>query len=377
MMTMRHKSPQEHQRKKILLVDDSPENIRILLEVLKDDYQVVAAKDGNKALELAAQLPLPDLILLDVLMPLMDGYEVCRQLKQQKKTQDIPVIFVTALAEDVSEERGFNVGAVDYITKPISPAIVRARVRTHLALKAAHQQLEDQNMALIEATQLREDVERIMQHDLKGPLTTIIGMPALLLNKENITAQQKETLALIKDAGYLMLGMINRSLDLYKMEVGSYRYKPQQFDLLPLLSKVFAESDNLATAYAITMQLCIDGREVMAADTFPVMGEELLCHTMLSNLLRNAVEASPEGGVVVVDLGIEAGCPQVRLHNSGAVPVEIRDNFFSKYSTSGKDAGTGLGTYSALQAARVQGGDILLDTSDASATTVVVKFAKQ
>jgi two-component system sensor histidine kinase/response regulator len=374
---MSSKSPQQHQRKKILLVDDSPENIRVLLEVLKDDYQVVAAKDGHKALEIAAQLPHPDLILLDVLMPQMDGYEVCRRLKQQKLTRDIPVIFVTALAEDVSEERGFNAGAVDYITKPISPAIVRARVRTHLALKAAHQQLEEQNMALIEAAQLREDVERIMQHDLKGPLTTIIGMPTLLLNKENITAQQKETLKLIKDAGYLMLGMINRSLDLYKMEVGSYRYKPQQFDLLPLLSKVFAESANLATAYGITIQLCIDGHGVVAGDTFPVVGEELLCHTMLSNLLRNAVEASAEGGVVVVDLGIEAGCPLVRLQNSGAVPMEIRDNFFSKYSTSGKDSGTGLGTYSALLAARVQGGDILLDTSDASSTTVIVKFSKQ
>jgi two-component system sensor histidine kinase/response regulator len=373
---MRGASQQNEKRKKILLVDDSPENIRVLLEVLKDDYQVVAAKDGARALAMAAQTPPPDLILLDVLMPLMDGYAVCRQLKAQQATRDIPVIFVTALAEDVSEEKGFEVGAVDYITKPISPAIVRARVRTHLALRAARCQLEEQNKALIEASLLREDVERIMQHDLKGPLTTIIGMPTLLLNKENITAPQKETLTLIRDAGYLMLEMINRSLDLYKMEVGSYGYAPQQFDLLPLLSKVFAECSNLATAYGITLQLRLEGRVLTAGDSFPIVGEELLCHTMLSNLLRNAIEASPEGGVVTVDLGVSEGCPTLRLHNAGVVPVAIRDHFFDKYATSGKEGGTGLGTYSARLAARVQGGDITLDATEASATTVEVRFAR-
>lgn len=370
-------SQQKEKRKKILLVDDSPENIRVLLEVLKDDYQVIAARDGARALAMAIQTPPPDLILLDVLMPLMDGYAVCRQLKEQRATRDIPVIFVTALAEDVSEEKGFAVGAVDYITKPISPAIVRARVRTHLALKEARCQLEEQNKALIEAAQLREDVERILQHDLKGPLTTIIGMPTLLLNKENITAPQKETLTLIKDAGYLMLEMINRSLDLYKMEVGSYGYVPQQFDLLPLLSKVFAECANLVTAYDISLQLRIDGRAVAAGDSFPIVGEELLCHTMLSNLLRNAVEASPEGGVVMVDLAVREGRPTVRLHNAGVVPAAIRDHFFDKYATSGKEGGTGLGTYSARLAARVQGGDIILDATDDFATTVEVRFARR
>jgi two-component system sensor histidine kinase/response regulator len=121
----------------------------------------------------------------------------------------------------------------------------------------------------------------------------------------------------------------------------------------------------------------MDGREIVQGDTFPIMGEELLCHTLFSNLLKNAVEASPEGGEVAVDLSIEAGRPLVRLHNAGAVPVEMRDSFFDKYATSGKDSGTGLGTYSARLAAHVQGGDIILDTTDASATTIVVEFATQ
>ena len=369
-------SQSEQRKKKILLVDDSPENIRVMLEVLKDDYQVVAAKDGKKALEIAAQYPHPDLILLDVLMPEMDGYEACLQLKNNVETQDIPVIFVTALAEDVSEERGFNVGAVDYITKPISPAIVRARVRTQLALKAAQCQLEEQNKSLIEASLLREDVERIMQHDLKGPLTTIIGMPTLLLNKENITPQQKETLSLIKEAGYLMLNMINSSLDLYKMETGSYQYKPQLIDLLQVIRKVLTESHNLSVAHEIGIKLTLNGVEPAEGDKFMVMAEELLSHTMLSNLIKNAVEASPAGATVDVALDTVEGKPTVRVSNSGEVPADVRPRFFEKYVTAGKDAGTGLGTYSAYMAARTQGGTISLDDSQPGTTMITVQLNK-
>lgn len=120
-------------RPKLLLVDDEPTNLQVLRQVLQDDYRLFFAKGGDKALELAAR-ECPDLILLDVMMPGMTGYEVCSRLKQSEATAAIPVIFVTALVDVDDEARGFEVGAVDYITKPISPPIVRARVRTHLSL---------------------------------------------------------------------------------------------------------------------------------------------------------------------------------------------------------------------------------------------------
>lgn len=361
-------------KKRILLVDDSAENIRILLEVLKGEYQVVAAKDGAKALALAQQQPAPDIILLDVLMPQMDGYEVCRRLKQDPQTREIPVIFVTALAEDANEELGFTVGAVDYITKPINPAIVRARVRTHLSLQSAQLQLAEQNKELIQAAELREDVERIMQHDLKGPLTTIISMPGLLLKKENITAQQKDVLQLIRDAGYLMLGMINSSLNLYKMEVGSYLFHPQEIDLLTVLRKVCAECRELCAAYEVSLQLLLGSTPAADDARFPVMAEELLSHTMLSNLLKNAVEAAPAGSTVTVSLVREMDKAVIRIQNEGEVPAGIRDRFFEKYVTSGKEDGTGLGTYSAYMAVRTQGGSIALDSSRPGETTIEVRL---
>lgn len=120
-------------RPKLLLVDDEPTNLQVLRQILQDDYRLFFAKDGDKALEMAAR-ERPDLILLDVMMPGMTGYEVCTRLKQDEMTVATPVIFVTALADVDDEARGFEVGAVDYITKPVSLPIVRARVRTHLSL---------------------------------------------------------------------------------------------------------------------------------------------------------------------------------------------------------------------------------------------------
>lgn len=133
----------EEAKPTILVVDDVPSNIDVLVAILRSDYKVKAATSGERALALARASP-PDLILLDIMMPGMDGYEVCRRLKADPKTSAIPVIFVTALSEEANEEEGFAAGGVDYLTKPVSPAIVRARVRTHLALHAEQQELERQ-----------------------------------------------------------------------------------------------------------------------------------------------------------------------------------------------------------------------------------------
>lgn len=129
------------EKKTILLVDDAPANIQVAREILKDIYKTRVATSGAKALELVRVAPPPDLILLDVMMPEMDGYEVCARLKADPATRDIPVIFLTAMTEAEDETRGFAVGAVDYIHKPFSPAVVIARTQTHLNLRETREQL--------------------------------------------------------------------------------------------------------------------------------------------------------------------------------------------------------------------------------------------
>jgi putative two-component system response regulator len=138
----------EERRPTVLVVDDATQNLSLMVGLLCDQYEVRVARNGLQALEIARSTMPPDLILLDVVMPEMDGYTVCRQLKSHPRTADIPVIFLTAKNEVEDEQQGFSLGAADYITKPISAAIMLARVKTHLALKASVDFLRDENVFL-------------------------------------------------------------------------------------------------------------------------------------------------------------------------------------------------------------------------------------
>ncbi len=149
----------------ILIVDDTPENLSLLSELLQPDYRVRATSSARRALQVAASEPRPDLILLDVMMPDMDGYEVIQRLRADARTADIPVIFVTALESSFDEERGLALGAVDYITKPIKPAIVLARVKTQLELSAARVWLQDRN-TILEAEVTRRMEENLLIQDV-------------------------------------------------------------------------------------------------------------------------------------------------------------------------------------------------------------------
>jgi putative two-component system response regulator len=132
-----------HTKKKILIVDDTPVNIRVLVEALKNDYKLSIATNGKVALDYAMADQPPDLVLLDIMMPELDGYEVCKRLKQKEKTKEIPIIFITAMSEERNETQGLELGAVDYIVKPINQQIVKARVRTHLELKKHRDHLSE------------------------------------------------------------------------------------------------------------------------------------------------------------------------------------------------------------------------------------------
>lgn len=142
--------PDEAVRPTILIVDDTPENITVLGEMLHTQYAIRVATSGSRALISATSHPLPDLILLDVMMPEMSGFEVCRILKKEVSFRDIPIIFITALTEEADEARGFEAGAVDFITKPFKPAILKKRISTHLELKSQKDTLARNNKELQE-----------------------------------------------------------------------------------------------------------------------------------------------------------------------------------------------------------------------------------
>ncbi len=219
---------------------------------------------------------------------------------------------------------------------------------------------------------LREEVDRIMRHDLKSPLNGIIAGPQLLLESPGLSPEHAEILRMIQETGRKMLNMINMSLDLYKMETGTYRFMPRVVDLMPVLRSVRRDLREVALARDAIVYLNLAGVPATAADRLLVVGDDLLCYTVFSNLVLNALEAVPEGGAVTVDAVSAAGEILVTVHNMGAVPKDVRENFFEKYSTSGKRHGTGIGTYSAKLMVEAQKGRIAMRTSEAEGTTLSV-----
>jgi len=171
------------EKRTVLIVDDTAENLTLMHSLLTDHYRTRIANNGERALKAAATEPIPDLVLLDIMMPGMDGYEVCRRLKADPVTRLIPVIFLTAKTEVEDEQAGFDVGAVDYITKPISPPIVMARVKTQLELKAAADFLRDKNTYLESEVQRRTREVQVIQD------VTIMAMGSLAETRDNETGK--------------------------------------------------------------------------------------------------------------------------------------------------------------------------------------------
>ncbi len=354
-----------------MVVDDTPSNIDLLLEILGDDYDVQVAVDGPSALEIMEEEP-ADIVLLDIMMPGMDGYEVCTRLKADPRTFDIPVIFVTAMGEVGDEVKGFDCGAVDYITKPVSAPVVKARVAAHLALSQASRILAERNQALEENIALREDVERISRHDLKTPLNKIVSLPRILMADTALDERFRDALKRIEQAGLTMLGMINRSLDLVKMERGTYALEPVAVDLPGVLERAVSDLRESAEAKGCVFKL--ETSQMPHGETdLMIRGDELLCYSMAANLIKNAIEACPENTTVFVEAkqtGRETA--QFAVRNMGMVPEAIQDCFFEKYATSGKKGGTGLGTYSARLMARTMGGDISMTSGIEQGTRLCV-----
>ena len=337
----------------VLIVDDIPTNIEVLAGVLKDEYAIKVAISGKKALEIADAFHV-DLILLDIMMPVMDGFEVCRQLKANPKTAHIPIIFLSARDGTEDVVSGLRLGAVDYVAKPADPTILKARLSAHLMLATAMQDLKRQNELLIENARLREDVERMTRHDLKSPIAVALHGSQFLLGSP-LNESQMEQARMIEEAAGHALEMINRTLDVYKMEQGSYQPILQMFDLGALLTKV-----------AQQVQLAFTEKDVVIRFDPPqdlmCLGEPMLCYSLFNNALKNAVEASPQGAAVRMVVAPGYGNLHVMIDNPGEVSVALRERFFDKYVSAEKIGGTGLGTYSIRLMAEVQGGSVSMES---------------
>ncbi len=279
------------EKQTILVVDDTPENIDILAGILKEFYQVKVALNGEKALKLAISPNPPDLILLDVMMPEMDGYEVCHRLKENDITKNIPVIFVTAKSEIEDETKGFACGAVDYITKPISPPIVIARVKTQFALRNTQSELEMARDKAEEATRAKSDFLAKMSHEIRTPLNGLVAnLEFLKLSK--INTDQRECVDSAQFCADTLLGIIGDILDLSKIEADKLELEMRPVSLHGVINEVIAMMRHRTEAKNLNLNAFID-------PTLPttILTDSLRFRQVLINLIGNSIKFTEEGGI--------------------------------------------------------------------------------
>ncbi|NDV23283.1 GAF domain-containing protein [Desulfovibrio sp. JC022] len=276
-------------------------------------------------------------------------------------------------------DRGLNEDNGEYVIErrdgvsiPIQKTVSRVMINGKLHMVENFIDISEQK----KLADLKEDVDRIMRHDLKGPLNGIIGLPDILLmdDEGNLTESQREILEYIQASGYKLLNMINLSLDLYKMETGAYEYHPAVADVYALARSVLKDLFELINYKKLVVREQFGGKGVEKGFSFNIRCDEFLTYSLLSNLLKNAVEASPAESVITLDVNDDLGDILIKIHNMGVVPEDIRDTFFEKYVTAHKSGGTGLGTYSAKLIAETMGGSVSFESSDVKGTSIFIKL---
>src|SRR5258706_1785577 len=224
-----------------------------------------------------------------------------------------------------------------------------------------------QEEAVRESLSLREEVERMSRHDLKTPLNSVIAVSRLLRQTAKLSRQDEELLSIVERAGYRILSMVNLSLDIFRMEQGTYQFRAQAVDLSEVARKVAGDLESQAASKDVVINLNQAGHATARA-------EEVLAYSMRANLVKDAIEAAPESGVVTITIEGAGDAVSAHVHNAGEISPKVRPHFFEKYVTSGKDAGVGLGAYSARLMARVQEGEITMHSDAQAGTTVSVRM---
>ncbi len=389
------------EKRTILIVDDQPANLGVLSDCFSDSgFEILVAEDGMSAIE-KAEYAHPDIILLDVLMPKIDGFEVCRRLKSEASTQDIPVIFMTALSETVDKVSGFQLGAVDYITKPIQHEELLARVTIHLTIRNLTKRLQEQNLHLQqeirdrkqaeeqlreleahlrealaqekELSELKSQIISTISHEYRTPLTTISSSTEMLERYRHRWDDDKQVkhFRRIQASIQHMTALVNDVLFINKAEFEKLEFQPAPLDLVTFFHEIVDElQSTLSDKHRLTFTSLGNCRECNF--------DAKLLRQILSNLISNAIKYSPKGGTVSLQLTCEDkkvifSCADEGI---GIPPEDERKLFdsFSRASNVGMIGGTGLGLSIVKKCVELHSGEIAVESEVGVGTTFTVSL---
>lgn len=368
----------------ILLVDDTKANLKLLSHVLsKEGYQYIEANNGQEAIELAEEHE-PDLILLDIMMPDIDGFEVIKRLKKKDKLADVPIIFLSSLTETDDKVQGFKSGGVDYITKPFQREETLARIKTHLQIRSLQMELNerikilrDREIQLSRLNKKKDDLVRMVSHDIKNPLTGIIGLVKLIRDSDKISdEEQTQMLSVIEDSGNNLLNLVRDVLDRESKKMESDEAEIANTDLSELMERVI--SMNKAKAVVKNINLSYSVNPVNLSARVDPNKMEIAINNLVSNALK--FTPSDEGAKVQAHIKQVNNDVLISVSDTGiGIPEKMQEDLFtdhkneSRVGTSG-ELGTGLGLDIVQLYVEMHGGEIWVESELKKGTTFYIKL---
>ncbi len=353
----------------ILVVDDNPLNVEPLCELLGAmGYRVEEALDGPTALRISREI-LPDLILLDIMMPGMNGFEVCNQLKMEPATARIPVVFVTALSESEDKLRAIEAGGDDFLTKPFNRPILLARVRALLRLKAARDEVDASYRKLQALERLKDDLMKMIVHDLKSPLTGILGTLEMAIEGDlgDVSPELRHLLSDGLQRGADALRLIEDLLELTRLEESHIRLNLQRLDPVEVLDAVVGEWRVRAERSGAQLR-------VASVSGQPFQADMALLMRVFGNLVGNALNHAGRGVNIELSAGAAAtGGMHFAVRDDGTgIPPAYHDLIFRKFGNLQRTDGprsSGLGLTFCRLAVEAHGGRIWVESPEAGGST--------
>lgn len=320
----------------ILIVDDEPTNLKLIKAFLmREDYELLTSQSGEEALEIVRET-IPDLILLDVMMPGIDGFEVCQRLKQKEAFKDVPIIMVTALKEKEHKVKAMGVGADDFICKPLDGTELLVRVKSLLRIKSYHddllksyQEISQKNEKLRELEKVKESLTHMIIHDLNNSFMVISGNLQLMsLETESQPAELKNYISSCMSATTDVEEMVRGLLDIHKMEEGKLILENKEIDLDALIKTTMESLEQIAEKNKINLKF------FRTADETRIRGDWGILKRVLGNLLNNAFRHTPDGGNVEIEIcptqQNRSICLSVKDTGDG-LPPEYHEKIFEKF----------------------------------------------
>lgn len=347
----------ENNKDVILIVDDKPGNLKVAAGVLGGDYTLSIANNGANALKLLEN-GRPDLILLDVMMPEMDGYEVCKKIKENEKTREIPIIFLTAKTEIEDIIKGFEFGAVDYITKPFHPTEMKVRVKNQLSLYHAQNEVKQINRE-------KDKFLSIMAHDLKSPISTIVGLSRLLkieIEEKNFDVMREYT-EYIHQASQKSIDLLNDLMAWVSSQTGRLEHKPEPLFLAELVHENLKLYTEAASQKSITLNTNIPS-------DIQVVADRAMLGTVLRNLIGNAIKFTFTNGTITLNSRIEKNETIISISDNGmGMKPEMVNNLFNLDKPTGRpgtngEPSTGLGLTLCKEFVEKNGGEIWAESEE-------------